>query len=74
MAIGEYLPEGTLPREAELEQDGGHRNVHRVVVSPEVVLSDHHALYLDLQTTEPISMPRIGKYNLDIVQMNSGNS
>ena len=65
LAIGEYMPDGLLPQEAGLEMDGGHPDAYPAVVSPEPVLVDRHALWLDIHTVQQMEMPRIEKYNVE---------
>ena len=67
LAMGDYMPDGILPQETEPEIDGGHPEVYPVVVSPNPELADRHLLYLDLQTIEQTTMPKIEKYNLNVL-------
>ena len=64
MALGSYHPEGLLPQVVDPELDGSHPGVHPVFISDEVVLVDHHALFLDITTVHIKMLRPIKKYNI----------
>ena len=64
VALGDYIPEGVLPSEQDLETEHDISNYYPVYVTESVVLGEHMALFLDFQTLRPDIISGENKYNI----------